>query len=164
MPKMVANPPIKKDRKKAVLKTLRTGMPDPLTTLLILTLNSSKSPCKFTRLVLDGRKIFELKFSYSKQVEVKSKDSKLYQGKAFHCIINDRPIAGYSKKTMANITAKPKQPFNVWLAPVKEQSFGRNFLLPLFVTGSTNFADITVRLTKALINGKSLKSLSLASN
>jgi len=164
MPKMVVKPPIKEGREKAVLKTLRKGMPDPLTTMLILMLNGSKSPCKFTRLVLDGRKIFELKFSYSKQVDVKPKDSKLYQGKAFHCIIKDRPIAGYSKKVMAEIISKPKQPFNIWLAPVKEQSLKRNFLVPLFVTGSTNFADITVRLTKAFINGKSLKSLSLVSN
>ena len=164
MPKMAAKPPIKEGREKAVLKTLRTGMPDPLTTMLTLMLNGGKSPCKLTRLVLDGRKIFELKVSYSKQVEVKSKDSKLYQGKAFHCIIKDRPVAGYSKKTMAKIITKPKPPFNIWLVPVTEQSLKRNFLVPLFVTGPTNFADITVRLTKALINGKSLKSLSLASN
>lgn len=163
-PKITASPPLKKKRYNAVKKALRAGMPDPLTTLLYLTLGNPKAPCKFTKTVLDGRKIFQLKFSFSKNVNVTPKESKLYQGKAVHCIINNRPIAGYSKKTLAKIAAKPKPPFNVWLVPVKTQFFKGKFLVPLFVTGSTKFADISVRLTKAKINGKSLKNLSLASN
>lgn len=163
-PKIIATPPLHKKKHKAIIKALRAGMPDPLTALLYLTLRRTKTPCKLSKLVLDGRKIFQLKFSFSKQVNVTTKESKLYQGKAFHCTVNNRPIAGYSSKTMAKAAAKPKRPFNIWLVPVKEQHLGHRFMVPLFVTGSTNFADISVRLTKAKINGKSFKNLSLASN
>lgn len=108
-------------------------------------------------------KIFELKFSFVKQVDVTKKNHKLYQGKAYRCEVKDRPIAGYSKKALAKFTSRRgNKTFTLWMAPVLEKTLGRRFLIPLLISGNVGFADVNIRLTKANINGRSLKGASLA--
>lgn len=163
-PKIEQTPRLKTERRAEIKKNLRSGLPDPLSSMLALSIVQANTPCKFTQRVIDGRKIFDLKFTYSKAVQVTERDTGIYRGTAHRCSVKTIPVAGYSKKKLAKMAASPIKPFTVWFAPIKNNALGRDMLVPLIISGSTDWAEITVRLTKARIDGRSLKAMSFASN
>lgn len=149
---------------KEIKQVLKPGMPDPLTNMVHLVAGLEKSPCSHTQRIYDGRKIFDVGVKYAGRHAFKVSDFTLYQGPAIKCTIVDRAVAGFSKKKRARLNNKNREPFILWLAPVIDRKSNRKLLVPLFVTGATTWANVTVRLTSASINGHALKSLSLASN
>ncbi|PLX43378.1 MAG: hypothetical protein C0605_04170 [Hyphomicrobiales bacterium] len=150
-----ARPGLAADRLRDVKSKLRAGMPDPLSALLAGTIYDTRRPCRGKRRIFDGHMIWDLRYRFIKLDHFGKTGSNRYSGPAYKCMVKYAPVAGYSKKTMQMERSSPLPYLPVWFAPVNVGNAA--MLLPIKVIFPTKWIDAVVHLTRARINGRTVR-------
>ncbi len=154
---MIANPeyddlePIDQDAKRRSL--------DPLSSVLFLLTSSAageQKPCAVTAPVFDGRRRYDIAFSYSRRTNV-SMDNGLYKGSALVCEVEYRQVAGHLQRIVERGGKMPR--IFGWIASVPSTiDPSRKYMIPLRLWSETEFGLITVVASQVKIDGKVLKA------
>lgn len=150
-----ARPGLVKERLKDVKSKLRAGMPDPLSALLASTVYDTRRPCRGKRRIFDGHMIWDLRYRFIKRDYFRPSSNNRYGGPVYKCMVKYAPVAGYSKKTMQLERRTPLPYLPVWFASVKVGNAA--MLVPIKIIFPTKWVDAVVHLTKARINGRTVK-------
>ncbi len=150
-------------RKSASIKAvLKPDTPDPVTSMLESMMFDAGRPCEGTRVVYDGKEVFQLIYKYIKRDIVPITANGWFSGPAHMCQLTYEPVAGLSKKKKRRLKKTPIQPFTVWMAPVKSPMLGRSLLMPVRATGRMKWANLEIFIRKGSIAGSPLVPAALA--
>lgn len=147
-----AIPAIKDDRKALLNDKLSPGLADPLSALVTTSIFSAAKPCTGRSRVFDGRRIFDISFKFDKAVKLKSSSG--YSGLAYRCQVKHTPVAGQSKKELAEEKRSPSPYHQVWLAPVNLGGAGPKVLIPVKIDLKSGWTSTTIELAKSSIGGR----------
>jgi hypothetical protein len=135
--------PVSADQKRSTV--------DPLSAALYIMLGSSVSAqnkCGAIVPVFDGRRRYNLTFSYKKD-DTASLGRAYNGGKpvpAYLCQTNYVPVAGFKPHKKGHDSSEVPT-LDVWIAPFP----GTDFLLPVRMQASTDFGGIVARATKLIV-------------
>ena len=117
---------------------------------------SAGNPCGTAAPVFDGRRRYNIEFTYVRDEQVKLENG-LYSGKAHLCQLHYNQIAGFKPKILKEGRALP--PAYAWVAEVPSASAPLGYyLLPLKAWTSTGFGTVTATLTQMKMENRSTKS------
>lgn len=158
-------PKLSNERAKTLEPVLKNAdILDPLSGLLSLVMfDDAQNPCAQTVRMFEGRKIFDLRYSYAGRDKIKKSDAGAFRGPTHKCKINVIPIAGYSEKKMRK-AIKENRSHIVWIARIKSPTSENSYLMPVKMRASTKFGLIDIVLDKGKINGKKLRKSAIALN
>jgi len=112
---------------------------------------SAGNPCGTAAPVFDGRRRYNIEFTYVRDEQVKLENG-LYSGKAHLCQLRYNQIAGFKPKILKEGRALP--PAYAWVAEIPSASAPIGYyLLPLKAWTSTGFGTVTATLTQMKIDG-----------
>jgi len=120
-----------------------------------------KKPCDKTIRVFEGRKIFDLSYSYLKPGKLKKSDLGSFRGDTHICLIKQTPIAGYSAKKMKKVL-EADESHKVWIARIKSPTSEKSYFVPVKAQVTTKFGIIDVSLKKGKINGRKLRKTAIS--
>jgi len=156
-----AIPENRPERVAALRGKLEGGLPDPLTAIITTALTSVDRPCRGTQRVFDGRRIFDLGFSFDQAVEIRGAPH--YNGYAYRCSLRHVPVAGQPPEEIAREQASPSPSHAMWLAPVRLGASGASVLIPVRIDLAADWGRTTVFLTASSIDGQPIASARTAS-
>ncbi len=90
----VASTPKDKEDDALVSSGLTSGLVDPLSMLLRKAALQAGQPCPSVERVVDGREVYDLRFTLAGEVKLGSDNPGVYRGKAFKCSMTYTPVAG----------------------------------------------------------------------
>lgn len=144
-------PPNDEDDREEVSDLLKRDTLDPTTAMVSRVLRGgAEPPCQGSDAVYDGRRRYNLHFTPLGPDTVKALNRSAYNGSAFKCMVKLEPVAGYSRKFMAEWSEKDEQPTYIWLA----QPPGFDAWLPVQMEGSSRLATASTWITSAKLNGQ----------
>jgi hypothetical protein len=145
-------PPNDEDDREEVSDLLKRDTMDPTTAVVsrVLRSGSGAPPCDGSDAIYDGRRRYNMHFMPVGPDTVKPHNRTAYAGPAFKCMIRLEPIAGYSRKYMAEWSEKDEQPTYIWLA----RPPGFNLWLPVKMEGSSRFATASTWISSARLNDR----------
>ncbi len=92
-------PTAREDKRDAVPEQLLAGSVDPMTAAFAITESVSRSGgCSGTRMVYDGRRLFQLELHHGGVAEVKRSRYSVYAGPAIKCRVRVSKVAGFREK------------------------------------------------------------------
>ena len=116
-------------------------------------MHSASKPCGETVRVFDGRRRYNIEFSWLRDEPVKLEG--LYSGNAHVCQLHYNQIAGFKPKILKEGRALP--PAFGWFAEFPNAAMPNgHYLLPLKLWTSTGLGTVTATLAKK--NGGDIKS------
>ena len=160
--RVTAVPENRPDRVAAVRQNLSGGLPDPLTAMISTALSSVNAPCQGTQRVFDGRRIFDLAFSFERPVILKG--GPFYNGYAYRCSVRHRPIAGQPPEEIERERRTPSPSHSLWLAPVRLGSSRASVLIPVRIDLASDWGTTSVFLSKSAIDGRNIEPIQPVSN
>lgn len=144
-------PPNDEDDREEVPDLLKRDTLDPTMALVSRVLRGGATPpCDGSDAIYDGRRRYNLHFAPLGPETLKSHNRTSFSGVAFKCTVKLEPVAGYSRKYMAEWSEKDEQPTRIWLA----QPPGFDVWLPVQMEGSSRIATATSWITSAKLNGQ----------
>lgn len=156
------SPALSAERTKSLKPVLKPNLKDPLSGLLSMVLfDDPGKPCDKTIRVFEGRKIFDLSYSYVEPGKLKKSDLGSFRGETHICNIKHTPIAGYSEKKMKK-AAKANEIHKVWIARIKSPTSEKSYFVPVKAIITTNFGNIDISLNKGKINGSKLRKTAIS--
>lgn len=154
---MIANPEY--DDLEPISDDARHRSLDPLSSVLFLLTSSAageQKPCAVTAPVFDGRRRYDIAFTYSRRANV-SMDNGLYKGPALVCEVEYRQVAGDLQRIVERGGKMPK--VMGWIASVPSTlDPSRKYMIPLRLWAETEFGLITVVASQVKIDGVLLKA------
>jgi hypothetical protein len=143
-------PPNDEDDREEVPDLLKRDTLDPTMAMVARVLSGgAMPPCSGSDAIYDGRRRYNMHFSAIGPETLKPHNRTAYSGVAFKCMVKLEPVAGYSRKYMAEWSEKDEQPTYIWLA----QPPGFDIWLPVQMEGSSRFATASTRISSARLNG-----------
>lgn len=144
-------PPNDEDDRDEVPDRLKRDTLDPTMALVSRVLRGGPTPpCTGSDAIYDGRRRYNLHFTPIGPEVLKPHNRSAYSGLAFKCMVKLEPVAGYSRKYMAEWSEKDEQPTAIWLA----QPPGFDLWLPVQMEGSSRIASASTWITGAKLNGQ----------
>lgn len=157
MPVVFADPPYNL-QKYPVTDAQKKDALDPLgaaTSVLAGMRASGSNPCGAIAAVFDGRRRYNIEFTYLRDETVKLENG-LYSGKAHLCQLHYDQIAGFKPKILKEGRELP--PAFGWFAEIPSASAPHgHFILPLKLWASTGFGTVTATLTQMKIEDSPAK-------
>jgi hypothetical protein len=153
-------------RQQDVADKITADVIDPLTSLLSAGLLQSDSLCTGSYRAYDGKEMYDLAYRFVKRDDFDGDDPGVFRGEAYKCEMVYRPVAGQSRKTLAEIAESGnggEQVYTVWMAPVQSQALGRTIYALVGAVGSSDGHDFYLYLDHATIAERPLNSQSVAS-
>jgi hypothetical protein len=143
-------PPNDEDDRDEVPDQLKHGTLDPTMALVSRVLRGGATPpCSGSDAIYDGRRRYNLHFTPVGPEMLEAHNRSAYSGMAFKCMVKLEPVAGYSRKYMAEWSEKDERPTVIWLA----QPPGFDAWLPVQMEGSSRLATATTWIGSATLNG-----------
>lgn len=145
-------PPNDEDDRDEVPESLKRGTLDPTMALVSRVLRGGATPpCSGSDAIYDGRRRYNLHFTPVGPEMLEAHNRSAYSGMAFKCMVKLEPVAGYSRKYMADWSEKDEQPTLIWLA----QPPGFDAWLPVQMeSNSRRLATATTWIGSARLNGR----------
>lgn len=144
-------PPNEEDDREEVPDLLKRDTLDPTMAIVSRVLRGGTTPpCSGSDAIYDGRRRYNMHFSAIGPEMLEAHNRSAFSGLAFKCMIRLEPVAGYSRKYMAEWSEKDEQPTSIWLA----QPPGFDVWLPVQMEGSSRLASASTWITAAKLNGK----------
>ena len=157
MPITYADPPYNQNRYPVTDTQKKEGL-DPLgaaTAVLAGIHESAGNPCGTIAPVFDGRRRYNIEFTWLRDEEVKLENG-LYSGKAHLCQLHYNQIAGFKPKILKEGRAMP--PAFGWFAEIPSAAAPNgHYLLPIKLWTSTGFGTATATLTQMKLNDNPAK-------
>ncbi|MEK9970786.1 MAG: DUF3108 domain-containing protein [Ferrovibrio sp.] len=151
MPVVEVFPPNDEDDREEVPDLLRRNTMDPTMAMVSRVLRSGPTPpCDGSDAIYDGRRRYNMHFSAVGPDTIQPQNRSAYSGAAFKCTVRLEPVAGYSRKYMAEWSEKDEQPTTIWLT----QPPGFDVWLPVQMEGSSRFATGNTWISGARLNGR----------
>ena len=148
LPVTYADPPYKQHKYPVTDAQKKEGQ-DPLgaaTAVLVGIHESASTPCGTVAPVFDGRRRYNIEFTYLRDEQVKL-DNGLYSGKAHLCQLHYNQIAGFKPKILKEGRELP--PAYGWFAEIPSAAAPNgHYLLPVKLWASTGFGTATATLTQ----------------
>lgn len=155
VPVTYAEPPYNTAKYPVTDEEKRSGY-DPLSaaTAFLAGLRASPGkPCGTAAPVFDGRRRYDIEFTYVRDEQVKL-DAGLYSGKAHLCQLHYNQMAGFKPKILKEGRALP--PAYAWVAEIASASAPLGYyLVPLKAWSSTGYGTVTATLTTMKLDGAS---------
>lgn len=150
---LYANPPYHVDRYPVPADKKRHAL-DPLSAVVFLTTSyraNEKKPCGVVAPVFDGRRRYDIAFSFVKKANV-DMDNGLYKGPALVCQVEYRQVAGYQQRIVAHGHKMPK--IYAWVASFQSTTDpNRHYMVPLRLWADTDFGLITAVAQRIKLDG-----------
>lgn len=148
-------PPNDEDDREEVPDLLKRNTMDPTMALVSRVLRggadrASMPPCEGSDAIYDGRRRYNLHFTPIGPEVLQTHNRSAYSGPAFKCMMRVEPVAGYSRKYLAEWSEKDEQPTYIWLT----QPPGFAAWIPVQMEGSSRFATASTWITSAKLNGE----------
>lgn len=154
---MIANPAY--DDLEPLSDDARRRSLDPLSSVLFLVTSTAADeakPCAVTAPVFDGRRRYDIVFSYSRRANV-TMDNGIYKGPALVCEVEYKQVAGHLQRIVERGGKMPK--ISAWVASVPSTiDPSRRYMIPLRLWSETEFGLITVVASDVRIDGTLLKA------
>jgi hypothetical protein len=116
---------------------------------------SATSPCGTVAAVYDGRRRYNIEFTWLRNEPVKL-DNGLYSGTAHLCELHYNQIAGFKPKILKEGRAMP--PAYAWVAEISsDRAPNGHYLLPLKLWAATGYGTVTVTLTQMKVDSDATK-------
>ncbi len=132
---------------------------DPLSSVLFLVTSTAADeakPCAVTAPVFDGRRRYDIVFSFARRANV-TMDNGIYKGPALVCEVEYKQVAGHLQRIVERGGKMPK--ISAWVASVASPTDpNRRYMIPLRLWSETEFGLITVVASDVRIDGTLLKS------
>ncbi|MCW0236062.1 MAG: DUF3108 domain-containing protein [Ferrovibrio sp.] len=142
-------PPNDEDDREEVPDLLKRNTLDPTTAMVSRVLRGGpQPPCQGSDAIYDGRRRYNMHFSPLGPDTVKPHNRTAYDGPAFKCMVKLEPVAGYSRKFLAEWSEKDEQPTYIWL--VRPPGF--DAWLPVKMEGSSRIATASTWISSARLN------------
>ncbi len=156
-PKSMLSDPPYGDNRYPVSDDLRKKTLDPLSAAVFLTSNAnaaSGKPCDAVAPVFDGRRRYDVAFSFVKKLDVHM-DNGLYSGPALVCQIHYNQIAGYQQSVIDQSKKFPKM--YAWVVAAKSSADPkRTFLVPVRVWAETDYGIVVALASQVKLDGQAL--------
>ena len=111
-------------------------------------------PCDTVAPVFDGRRRYDVAFSYVKKTEIRM-DNGLYAGPAFVCQIHYNQVAGYQQTVVKKGQKLPD--IYAWVASVQSTSDpARRYMVPLRVWAETEYGLVVALASRLRVDGMPL--------
>lgn len=144
-------PPNDEDDREEVPDLLKRDTLDPTMAMVSRVLRGGATPpCTGSDAIYDGRRRYNMHFSAVGPETLKPHNRTAFSGPAFKCMVKLEPVAGYSRKYMAEWSEKDEQPTYIWLA----QPPGFDAWLPVQMEGSSRLATASTWISSAKLNGR----------
>jgi hypothetical protein len=144
-------PPNDEDDREEVPDRLKRDTLDPTMAMVSRVLRGGVTPpCTGSDAIYDGRRRYNMHFSAVGPETLKPHNRTSFSGPAFKCMVKLEPVAGYSRKYMAEWSEKDEQPTYIWLA----QPPGFDAWLPVQMEGSSRLATASTWISSAKLNGR----------
>ncbi|MBV9571281.1 MAG: DUF3108 domain-containing protein [Alphaproteobacteria bacterium] len=148
IPLLVAEPPYDVHKYPVTDAQKKEGI-DPVsnaTAILAGLSQSAAKPCGTTAAVFDGRRRYDIDFTWLRDEPVKLQNG-LFDGKAHLCLLHYNQIAGFKPKILKEGRALP--PAYVLLGEIPSAGSSRgHYLVPLKLWAWTGFGTVTGTLTQ----------------
>jgi hypothetical protein len=144
-------PPNDEDDREEVPDLLKRDTLDPTMAMVSRVLRGGVTPpCSGSDAIYDGRRRYNMHFSPVGPETLQPHNRTAYSGPAFKCMVKLEPVAGYSRKYMAEWSEKDEQPTYIWLA----QPPGFDAWLPVQMEGTSRLATASTWISGAKLNGR----------
>ncbi len=158
-PKLFAKPAYNTKKYPVSVKEQEQGV-DPMSavTLILSGLSAdAKNPCGTVAPVFDGRRRYNVEFTYIKDQKLKL-DNGLYNGTAHLCRIRYHQIAGYKQEILSGKKSS-WPPIYGLVADVKDAGApAGHYIVPLKLWAKTEWGTVTVTLSKMKTGEQAAKS------
>lgn len=115
----------------------------------------SGPPCPGVERVVDGREIFDLRFTLAGEVTLGSDNPGVYRGKALKCSMVYTPVAGRPAVKFKKSGSVPSK-FDVWFAPIAATGGGKTMFVPVLATGKLQGFSFIAYAREASVDGRKL--------
>ena len=147
-PELLSAPPYDTKKYPVPAEEQERGV-DPMSAVTLIVSGvqaDAKNPCGTVAPVFDGRRRYDIEFTYIKDEAVKL-DNGLYNGTAHLCRLHYKQIAGYKPKMLKEGEAWPPIFAQVADIPDTNAPLGR-YVVPLKLWAKTSWGTVTVELSK----------------
>jgi len=151
----VASTPKDKDDDALVAPGLTSGLVDPLSMLLRKAVLQEGQPCPSVERVVDGREVYDLRFTLSGEVKLGSKSPGVYRGKALKCSMTYTPVAGRPAVKFKKKGGVPSK-FDIWFAAIDPAGSGKAMYVPVLATGKLQGMSFVAYAREASVDGSKL--------
>lgn len=151
-------PPNDEDDREEVPDALKLNALDPNTAMIARLLrngaqngaSAGEPPCDGMDAIYDGRRRYNMHFSALGPDSVPPHNRSAYSGPAFKCQMKLEPVAGYTRKYLAEWSEKDEQPTTIWLV----QPPGFTAWVPVQLETSTRMGSARAWISAAKLNGR----------
>ena len=137
-----------------VTREQQKGAIDPMSALISILAGvsaDSKAPCGTGAQVFDGRRRYDVQFSYVKDEKL-SPDHGLYQGNAHLCELHFVPVAGYPQRLVMQRSDPPKM-FADFVDVAETGTPNGRYVLPVKVWAEMSLGTVTANLDTIKLDG-----------
>jgi hypothetical protein len=146
-----------------IVTALTPGVTDPLTAIFRIGTSQNGNLCQAAHRIFDGKEVFELRFSFKREVVLDASFPGAYHGTAYECRATYVPVAGkYATKFRKNEEVPPT--YNVWLAPIGTDAPGGSRLVPIRATGRLDGLKFEAYASRVKVDGRPFKKISVTGN
>lgn len=151
----VTSTPKDKEDDALVTNGLTSGLVDPLSMLLRKAALQTGQPCPSVERVVDGREVYDLRFTLAGEVTLGSNSPGVYRGKALKCSMTYTPVAGRPAVKFKKKGGAPSK-FDIWFAPVGSAGTDKALYVPVLATGKLQGMSFVAYADEASIDGRKL--------
>ena len=148
------------DTQAEINLALTPNVADPLTAIFRIGTSQKGSLCQATQRIFDGQDVFDLRFSFTREVAFDSNVPGIYRGTAYECRMTYVPVAGRYATKFRNRKEDPPT-YTVWLAPIETDMFKGPLLIPVRATGKLDGLEFVAYTSRARIDGRPFNQLSI---
>ena len=138
-----------------VTREEQKGAMDPMSALISMLVGTSaapKTPCGTGAQVFDGRRRYDVQFTYVKDEKL-SLDHGLYQGSAHLCELRFVPIAGYPQRLIMDRRDPPKM-FADFMDVAETGAPNGRYVVPVKVWAELSLGTVTATLDTIRMDGE----------
>lgn len=151
----VNSTPRDKEDDALVTDGLTSGLVDPLSMLMRKAALQAGQPCRSVERVVDGREVYDLRFTLAGEVTLGSNSPGVYRGKALKCTMTYTPVAGRPAVKFKRNGSVPSK-FDIWFAPVGSAGAEKALYLPVLASGKLQGMSFVAYVREARIDGRKL--------
>lgn len=149
----VASTPRDKEDDALVAPGLTSGLVDPLSMLLRKAALQEGQPCPSVERVVDGREVYDLRFTPAGEEKLGSKSPGVYRGKALKCSMTYTPVAGRPAVKFKKKGGAPSK-FDIWFAAIDPAGSGKAMYVPVLATGKLQGMSFIAYAREASVDGR----------
>ena len=147
-----------------VTREQQKGAVDPMSALISMLVGTSagaKAPCGTGAQVFDGRRRYDVLFTYVKDEKL-SLNHGLYQGSAHLCELHFVPIAGYPQRLIMDRRDPPKM-FADFIDLSETGTPNGRYVMPVKVWAELSLGTVTANLDAVEMDGEALPNMTAKS-